>query len=116
MNNKSTFTLTITVPGLSPTFMRDAPAGIQVIRPPISMQRSFDVQHVNVDIDIKLTIDLTAIASLAAAQWIIDRIRRSKIDLHPRINRKKLPPNDADAVKMIADTIDEEHQKDNPGK
>jgi hypothetical protein len=73
--------------------------------PPIPMQRSFEM-HVRVDIDVKFHVDLGMIAAVFAAQWIYDRVRARKIDLHPRLNQKELPTNEADAVKMIKDDIE----------
>jgi hypothetical protein len=90
---------------MSPFFMRDAPEGVRVIAPPITGQRSGFELHVNVDLDIKLIVDVAKIGSAAAALWVIERIRRSKIDLRPRINGKELPKGDDEAVKMLKDAI-----------
>ncbi len=74
-------------------FMKDVPDGIKatVHGPPMTHERSlgFDVT-MNVDIHVKLAIDLGTIPALAAAVWIVDRIRRVKIGLLPRLGKK--PP------------------------
>jgi hypothetical protein len=86
--------------------MRDAPEGVRVIAPPITGHRSGLELHVNVELDIKLIVDVAKIGSVAAALWLVERIRRSKLDLRPRINGKELPKGDDEAVKMIKDAIE----------
>jgi hypothetical protein len=62
------------------------------------------------NVDLNITIDLAKIPVDLAVLWILTRIAvksRSKI----KVNGQLLPPDEAGAIKMITDAIEEEQQK-----
>ena len=82
---------------------------------PMTMTRGIDV-NIAFNFDIKVTVDLGVISASAVAAWFVTKFCRTpKLDINPRVNGKALPPNDADAVKMITDAIDNQENKKTDG-
>ena len=93
----------------------DLPDGVRVIAPPIYRTRAFDVQ-ITSDIHFEIVIDVAKIAPTLLAAWLLRHVRRFKRPPTINLNGKALPPNDADAVKMITDAVDNEESKKPDGK
>jgi hypothetical protein len=103
-------TITTDFPLLQPILNNDVPAGVSFISPPPTFHRSLDV-HVTVNVDVRIAIDLGVITAAAAASWLVHRLRAIRGDFPDygvRLEAKQLPPDDADAIKLITGTIQDD--------
>lgn len=101
-----TIIVTVTASNVPPALNSDAPDGIHIIVPPIPRTKGFGIE-VAINIDLKIVVDLGLISSAAAAIWIVQKVRRARIDVQPKVDQKALPTNEQEAVKMVKDAIDE---------
>ncbi len=97
---------------LQPMLNHDVPAGVSLVSPPPTFKRSLDV-HVTVNVDVKIAIDLGVITAAAAASWLVHRlrvIRGNFPDYRVRLDAMQLPQDDADAIKLITEKIQDDEE------
>ena len=89
----------------------DAPEGVIVVFTPPIERRDLSVS-VNVDLDIKLIIDISKIASLVFAAWLVRHVRGRGREIEVRINGNQIPKNETEAIEFVAREVEKENQRD----
>jgi len=70
----------------------------------------------SVVIHLDVTLDLTKVAIIAFASWLVRKARAVKGCRHIKVDGHYFPVDDADAPKLIADKIEQEQKKQKPNQ
>jgi hypothetical protein len=105
-------TLTTDFPILGSFLSGTAPEGVSVEFSPPVERRAIDV-NVTVNLDVNLIIDISKIAGIIFATWLVRSIRDRKREIEVRINGKQLPKNEAEAIEFVTREIS---SQENDGK
>ncbi len=101
------------LPPLHSFLNSELPEGVKIVsEPPIETRGAPDF-NIDVSIDIKLVVDLTEIASLVFATWLIKRVGIFKGNHKININGKQIPVNKPDAIELITKEIEHKQNKEN---
>jgi len=68
----------------------------------------------SVVIHLDVTLDLTKVAIIVFASWLVRKARAVKGCRHIKVDGHYFPIDDADAPKLIADKIEQEQKKQKP--
>ena len=75
--------------------------------------RGFDVS-MNVNVDIKIIVDISKIAAIVFAAWVVRHVRKSNREIDVSFNGKELPKNETEAIEFIANEIESQENGGNP--
>ncbi len=106
-------TITTDSPILHAVLAGDCPSGVRLVSPPPVFTRSFDVS-VHLNFDIKITVDLGLISVTAFAAWLVRRASALKGVHRIEHDGKHVSIDDADAPEVIANKIQNEHDRQKP--
>ena len=110
---KKSIALTTDFPVLGSFLSGTAPEGVRVeFTPPIE-RRALDI-NIAVNLDIQLVIDISKIAGIVFAAWLVQSIRGRKREIEVRVNGKQLPKNQAEAIEFVAREISSQENDGEP--
>jgi len=89
----------------------DAPEGVRVLFTPPIERRDISVA-VNVNLDIQLVIDVSKIAAIVFAAWLVRSVRSRGREIEVQINGKQLSKNETEAIEFVAREIEKQRGSD----